>query len=120
MGWWVGKWKGRGVYEGDELELMPDGSFKSEGTANIDDGSIWVNLADGTLNLKRDPKAGSMEGMTKDYHMTYKFKDMAKIDGIEDYQEFFLTRIDKPEPGMEDDDEDVGAKGQTHIKKICD
>lgn len=79
MGWWVGKWKGRGLYEGDELELKNDGSFASEGTVNIDDGSIWINLADGTLNLKRDPKTGEPEGMTKDYHMTYKFKDMAKV-----------------------------------------
>ena len=79
MGWWVGKWKGRGLYEGDELELLPDGTWKSEGTVNVDDGSIWINIADGTLNIKRDPTAGSMEGMTKDYHMTYKFKDMAKV-----------------------------------------
>jgi len=79
LGWWIGKWKARGLYEGDELELLPDGSFKSEGTMNIDDGSIWINLADGTLNLKRDPKVGTLEGMTKDYHMKYKYKDMAKV-----------------------------------------
>jgi len=54
IGWWIGKWKSPKLYGGDELELKPDGTFVSEGTLNIDDGSIWLNLANGMLNLKRD------------------------------------------------------------------
>ena len=53
VGWWNGKWKAPKFYEGDELELKIDGTFSSAGAAAIEDGEIWLNLADGRINLKR-------------------------------------------------------------------
>jgi len=42
--------------------MNTDGSFSTVSTVggkSFKDGSIWINLADGTLNLKRDQVAGN-------------------------------------------------------------
>jgi len=80
IGWWVGKWKAPKLYEGDELELKADGTFSSAGAAAFEDGSIWINLANGKLNLKRDQAAGTEEGMTKDYIMKFKTGKAAIVE----------------------------------------
>jgi len=52
MGWWVGKWESKNLYEGDKLDIKPDGSFASAGKKNIADGSVWINMVNGDINLK--------------------------------------------------------------------
>ena len=52
MGWWVGKWESKKLFDGDKLEVKADGSFATVGKKNIANGSVWVNLVDGKINLK--------------------------------------------------------------------
>jgi len=52
LGWWVGKWESKKLYDGDAIEIGKDGGFKTTGNKNIADGSVWVNLANGNINLK--------------------------------------------------------------------
>jgi len=65
------------IYEGDEINLLADGSFTTNGKINVKDGSIWINLVDGRLNLKKDQKAGTEEEMTEDYLMAFKDNNTA-------------------------------------------
>jgi len=38
---------------GDMIEMKSDGTWGTTGIKNITDGNIWVNLHNGTINLKR-------------------------------------------------------------------
>ena len=52
LGWWVGKWESVKLFDGDEIEIGKDGGFKTTGKKNIADGSVWINLVNGQVNLK--------------------------------------------------------------------
>ena len=54
VGWWLGKWRSPLVYENDDIKLNADGSFETFGKLNINNGSIWLNLATGVLDIKKD------------------------------------------------------------------
>ena len=74
---------------GDEIIIAPDGTFTSVGTENIEAGSVWLNLANGDLNVKKDNVPGTEEGMTKDYIMSFKRKDFVTIRDEKDYPTIF-------------------------------
>ena len=40
------------LFDGDEIEIGKDGGFKTTGKKNIADGSVWINLVNGQVNLK--------------------------------------------------------------------
>ena len=50
-GWWVGTWK-IPISEGSSqyYNLSPDGTFGRKGT----EGTIWVRLSDGAIDLRSD------------------------------------------------------------------
>ena len=109
------------MYEGDELELKPDGTFTSTGAAAIEDGSIWINLANGRLNLKRDQVAGTEEAMTHDYIMRFKSNNRAIVEDDDRVQDHVLKRTDaEPSPAVKDVEKDWKHYEESHNTKITD
>lgn len=102
FGWWNGKWQAPKIYEGDELELKRDGTFTSSGALNINDGSIWLNVANGKLNLKRDHAGGAEEGLTKDYKVISKNDNSAIIDVEDSTSDYYLKRVEVDPKAKED------------------
>ena len=113
------------MYEGDTLELKIDGSWTSSPAMNIEDGAIWLNLADGRINLKRDQKAGNEEELTKDYLMKYNTPKVAKVEDDDIINDHILKRIDEeplppppPPPGMKDLEADLKLFNENHTPKM--
>jgi len=85
VGWWTGVWKQQvsghvvsvPMFEGDMITLNDDGTFTSKGSLNLEDGNVWLNLVDGSLNLKRTQEPGKPEALSNDYYMTYDHRDTA-------------------------------------------
>jgi len=74
--------------------LKLDGTFTSSPAVNVEDGAIWLNLADGRINLKREQKAGEGEELTKDFLMKYNTPKVAKVEDDDIIADHILKRID--------------------------
>lgn len=92
---------------------------------NIEDGQIWLNLADGRVNIKREQKPGDPEALTKDYLMSYNLPNVAKVEDDDSIRDILIRRMDvdntpppPPQPGVPDVEGEERLKDENHTPKM--